>query len=39
LPENLAGRAYYKPSDQGFEVRLRQRLEEIRKLKLREAKE
>ena len=33
LPENLAGRTYYKPSDQGFEQRLRQRLDEIRKIK------
>jgi len=37
LPENLAGRTYYKPTDQGFEGRLRQRLEEIRKLKTRGA--
>ncbi len=37
LPENLAGRTYYKPTDQGFEVRLRHRLEEIRKLKVRGA--
>jgi putative ATPase len=37
LPENLAGRTYYKPTDQGFEARLRQRLEEIRKLKARGA--
>jgi putative ATPase len=35
LPENLAGRSYYKPADQGFEQRLRQRLEEIRKIRLR----
>jgi putative ATPase len=33
LPENLAGRAYYQPTDQGFEQRLRQRLAEIRKIK------
>ncbi len=33
LPDNLAGRVYYKPTDQGFEQRLRQRLAEIRKLK------
>jgi putative ATPase len=32
LPESLAGRAYYKPSDQGFEARIRQRLEEIRRI-------
>jgi len=33
LPESLAGRNYYRPTDQGFEARLRRRLEEIRKLK------
>ena len=33
LPDNLSSRAYYKPTDQGFESRLRQRLDEIRKLK------
>ncbi|HVB87492.1 MAG TPA: replication-associated recombination protein A [Candidatus Dormibacteraeota bacterium] len=32
LPESLAGRTYYKPSDQGFEARIRQRLEEIRRI-------
>jgi putative ATPase len=35
LPDNLAGRAYYNPTDQGFEQRLRQRLDEIRKMKSR----
>jgi putative ATPase len=35
LPDNLAGRSYYKPTDQGFEQRLRLRLDEIRKLKSR----
>jgi len=35
LPENLASRTYYKPTDQGFEQRLRQRLDEIRKIKSR----
>src|SRR5438046_1893873 len=35
LPENLAGRSWYKPTDQGFEQRLRARLDEIRKLKSR----
>ncbi len=33
LPESLAGRTYYRPTDQGFEQRLRQRLEEIRRIK------
>ncbi len=33
LPDNLAGRAYYHPTDQGFEQRLRQRLNEIRKIR------
>jgi putative ATPase len=37
LPDNLAGRTYYKPTDQGFEGRLRQRMEEIRKLKVKAA--
>jgi putative ATPase len=37
LPDNLAGRTYYKPTDQGFEQRLRARLEEIRKVKSRSA--
>jgi putative ATPase len=37
LPDNLAGRTYYKPTDQGFEQRLRARLEEIRKVKSRGA--
>src|ERR1700686_4157738 len=35
LPDNLAGRNYYRPTDQGFEQRLRQRLDEIRKIKAR----
>ena len=37
LPDNLASRTYYQPTDQGFEQRLRQRLDEIRKLKSRSA--
>jgi putative ATPase len=32
LPPNLADRRYYRPTDQGFEQRLRARMEEIRKL-------
>ncbi len=35
LPDNLAGRVYYKPTDQGFEQRLRQRLDEIREIRVR----
>jgi putative ATPase len=35
LPDHLANRTYYTPTDQGFEQRLRSRLEEIRKLKSR----
>jgi len=35
LPDNLAGRTYFKPTDQGFEQRLRARLEEIRKVRPR----
>ena len=37
LPDNLAGRTYYRPTDQGFEQRLRQRLDEIRRIKSRSA--
>ncbi len=37
LPDNLANRTYFKPTDQGFEQRLRARLEEIRKVKSRSA--
>jgi len=35
LPDSLADRTYYKPTDQGFEQRLRERLDEIRKIKAR----
>jgi putative ATPase len=37
LPDSLAGRTYYKPTDQGFEARLRARLDDIRKIKSRTA--
>ncbi|HXN24018.1 MAG TPA: replication-associated recombination protein A [Candidatus Dormibacteraeota bacterium] len=33
LPPTLASRTYYHPTDQGFEQRLRQRLEEIRRIR------
>jgi len=33
LPDKLAARTYYQPTDQGFEQRRRARLDEIRKLK------
>jgi putative ATPase len=39
LPDNLADRTYYQPTDQGFELRLRQRLEDIRKIKSRSSSE
>ena len=32
LPESLLGRVYYHPTEQGLEARIRQRLEEIRKI-------
>jgi len=32
LPESLLGKRYYKPTDQGFEERLRARIEEIRRI-------
>lgn len=38
LPPKLAGRTYYHPTDQGFEQRLRQRLEEIRRIRSAAAK-
>jgi putative ATPase len=37
LPDNLSSRTYYKPTDQGFEARLRSRMDEIRKIKSRAA--
>ena len=33
LPDNLVGRVYYRPTEQGFEARLRARMEEIAKMK------
>ncbi len=39
LPDNLAGRTWYHPTDQGFEQRLRLHLDEIRKLKSKAAPE
>jgi putative ATPase len=33
LPESLAGRRYYHPGDQGFEQRLRARMEEIARIR------
>jgi putative ATPase len=33
LPESLEGKTYYHPTDQGFEARLKQRMEEIRRIK------
>jgi putative ATPase len=35
LPDKLAGRVYYRPTDQGFEARLRTRMAEIGKIKRR----
>ena len=37
LPDSLASRTYYTPTDQGFEARIRQRLEEIRKIQKKSA--
>jgi putative ATPase len=33
LPDSLAGRQYYFPTDRGVEKRIKERLEEIRKLR------
>jgi putative ATPase len=35
LPESLAGRRWYQPSDRGMEKRISERLEEIRNLRLK----
>jgi putative ATPase len=35
LPESLVGKKYYEPTDQGFEQRLRTRMEEISKIRAR----
>jgi len=37
LPESLLGRTYYRPTDRGFEARIRQRMEEIRRIKTKPA--
>ena len=37
LPESLIGRTYYTPTDQGFEARIRQRLDELRKIQKKSA--
>jgi putative ATPase len=34
LPENLRGRVYYQPTEEGIEKRIRERLEEIRKVRM-----
>jgi len=39
LPDNLTGHTYYHPTDQGFEQRLRVRLDEIRKVKSKTARD
>jgi putative ATPase len=31
LPENLAGRVYYQPTNEGIEKRIRERMEEIKR--------
>ena len=39
LPESLAGRRYYHPTDEGFEKTIGERIELIRKLKAKAARE
>jgi putative ATPase len=39
LTDKLAAPTYYQPTDQGFEQRLRARLDEIRKLKSKSVSE
>ncbi len=38
LPENLRGRVYYQPTNEGIEKRIRERLEEIRRVRSRKIK-
>jgi putative ATPase len=38
LPESLLGKRYYRPTDQGFEERLRARMEEIRRIRTKPAR-
>ncbi|HET9697297.1 MAG TPA: replication-associated recombination protein A, partial [Terriglobales bacterium] len=33
MPDNLRGRRYYHPTDQGVEKRIKERMEEIRRIK------
>ncbi|MBE9503908.1 MAG: hypothetical protein IME96_07015, partial [Proteobacteria bacterium] len=33
LPERLKGKSYYKPSDRGYEKRIRERMEFLKKEK------
>ncbi len=33
LPDNLLGRVYYRPTNEGIEKRIRERMEEIKKLR------
>jgi putative ATPase len=33
LPENLQGRVYYQPTSEGIEKRIRERLDEIKKVR------
>jgi len=37
LPENLRGRVYYQPTNEGIEKRIRDRMEEIKRLRVRTA--
>jgi len=37
LPDNLRGRVYYQPTNEGIEKRIRERLEEIKRRRLRPA--
>jgi putative ATPase len=39
LPESLAERVYYHPTDQGFEARIQQRMEETRRIKAKRSDE
>jgi len=39
LPDNLRGRVYYRPTNEGIEKRIRERMEEIKRQRLRASEE
>jgi replication-associated recombination protein RarA len=35
MPDNLSGRAYYRPTNEGIEKRIRERMEEVKRQRSR----